>query len=532
MCSAFNRWALNHWVLNRWALALAAFLCFVAVLPMRAQTPVPVAQVEAVRDDASARFALRWPGKIATEVERQGREVVLRFSRPLGAVALDTVNDRLQGWVDGIQYGYDSVLLVLAPGILAEVSSDPSGVAVAFTHEPVPVRSKEAEVAERAAQRRLDYFKAVTMIEGGQLRQSRSLLLDVLRAEPRDAQSTALLAQAEERLGRWRESLRAYSTALKLTPNEPSLVLGKARLLREYGDRVRMDFDRQVVKGAESQHILRLTGTHDVGQSTSLVYALENRFVDADAVQRKDGSQRPFHGKRQKLELGLAKDWPELQRSTLSFHVAQRTLGVGLTHAWRGDTSETRAGVAWNEPNFAFLEGIVGAGQRDRVFLQHDERLSERWNLTLGAGYNRYGLSGAKDLARSATVEGSLRYTFNREGPLASIAYVLDAEYVSKRVEREMPQGQRFVPLPAATREVHGIQLAVADSLTDYVRYEAQVGYAYDRRGKSGPQGSFTVAWDATDSVEIGLKASHARSTARGTASAVSSVGAYMTLRV
>ncbi|MBP2229630.1 tetratricopeptide (TPR) repeat protein [Azospirillum agricola] len=535
MCSAYNR----AFPLLRWALALLALLWVAAVpslsVTMRAQTPPPAARLEAVRDEAGARFALRWPGRVATEIDRQGRDLTLRFSRPLGGVALESAGERLQGWVEGVQYGYDSVLLVLAPGVAAEAVPDGSGVAVAFTREPEALRATEAQAADRAAdqaaQRRIDYFQALAFLEGGQLRQARSLLLDRIRVEPRDAQSTALLAQAEERLGRWREALRAYDVALKLTPNEPSLVRSKARLLRENGDRMRFDVDRQKVRGGETQHILKLAGVKDIGRSTSFVYGLESRFVDAKLAQRADGDQRSFHGSRQKLDLGLVRDWPELERSTLTLSAAQRTLGVGYTHAWRDEASETRAGIAWSEPNFAFLEGIVGGGRRDRVFLQHDERLSERWSLTLGAGYNRYGLSGAADLARSATVEGALRYVLNQEGPLASVAYTLDAEYVGRRVRRETAQGQPYVPLPAATREVHGIQVAAEDWLTDYVRYGVQVGYSYDRRGKSGPQGSFSVSWEPTDTLEVGIRASHARSTARGSASAVDMVGGYVILR-
>ncbi|WP_376961095.1 hypothetical protein ABNQ39_23625 [Azospirillum sp. A26] len=157
--------------------------------------------------------------------------------------------------------------------------------------------------------------------------------------------------------------------------------------------------------------------------------------------------------------------------------------------------------------------------------------MSDRWALSLGAGYNRYGLSGEADLARSATLEGSLRYTLNTVGPLASVAYVLDAEYVAHREERQDANGQPYIPLPAATREVHALQVNVEDYLTDYVRYAAQIGYAYDRRGRSGPQGAISLGWEPADTLELGVRASHARSTARGTASAVNSAGVTLVWR-
>ncbi len=526
---------------------LALLVAATPILPGRSQTPPSMAQVEVTREGERARFVLRWPGSVATEeIERRGRELTLRFSRPLGGVALDSVPGRLQGWVDNVLYGYDSVLLVLAADVVADVAADRSGVAVTFTKEAKSLHAAGAALAERVAQRRLDFFRALTLLEGGQAREARAMLRARAQSDPRDAQTSALLAQAEERLGRWREASAAYDTALAQTPNDPSLIVGKARLLRENGDRARIDSDWQRVRGADVQRIQRLTGVVTLPGSNTISYALENRRVDVDAAIRRDGAAAPFHGARQRMEFAIAHDWPEGERSTLTLHAAQQALGVGLTHAWKDEDSETRVGLIWSEPSFATLEGIIGGGRRDRLFVQHEARLSDRWSLGIGVGYNRYGLAGASDLARSASVEAQLRYVLNREGPLTSLVYLLDAEYVGRRAQRESPSeplppdqaldtppppGRFFAPLPTATREVHVLQLSVEDWLADYVRYSAQIGYAYDRRGKSGPQGALSLAWEPLDALEIGVRASHARSTARGTASAVNAAGGYLLWR-
>lgn len=521
MCSAFPR-----------VVALAVTLAF--AVPAVAQTPS--ARIDATREAAGATLSLTWPGAVGSEVRQEGRELSLTFARPLGTPPLESVPERLQGWVDNVLYGYDSLLLVLAEGVAAEVSRERDGVRIAFSPDRRSRRTAEAEAAEQAAQRRIDYFTAVTLMESGQVRQARGLLVDLLARDPADAQSTALLAQAEERLGRWRQAVRLYDRGLDLTPDEPSLVVGKARLLHERGDRLQVDYDLFRVRDADVQRVTRISGVTDLGWSiggagSSLLYSLEDRRVDVDAVQRPGGGLEPFHGSRRRAELALLHDWPEREQSRLSLFLARSTAGAGYTHGWRGEESDTRAGIAWNEPSFAFLEGLVGGGRRDRLFFQHEERLSPRWIVTAGAGYNRYGLAGTRDLARSATVEGSLRYVLNQEGPLASVAYLLDAEYVGRRAERMNEQGAVFAPLPAATREVHGLQIAIDDQLTDYVRYGVQLGYAYDRRGKSGPQGAVSLGWEPHDSLEIGLRASHARSTARGTANAVDSAGGYVIWR-
>lgn len=514
------------------SLLLGVLLLALAPVASHAQQAPLSARVEAVREEKAASLTLSWPGIVRVEQRQTGRELVLSFNRPLGAAPLESVPERLQGWVDNVLYGYDSVLLVLAQGVAAEVAHRPDGVQVSFGSEAgAGRRSAEAEAAERAAQRRIEFFKAVTLMEAGEVREARTLLVDLLLTDPRDAQSTALLAQAEERLGRWREAVRLYDRGLDLTPNEPSLVVGKARLLRERGDRAQLDFDMFRVKRADVQRVARMTGTHNLPQALMFTYALEQRTVDVDQAQRKDGDLAPFHGSRQKLELALSHDWPELQQSRLSLFAARRTLGAAYTHGWRDADSETRAGLAWSEPTFAFLEGIVDGGRRDRVLVQHEARLSDRWIVSLGGAYNRYGLAGAADLARSVTVEGAIRYILNQEGPLTSVAYLLDAEYVGHREDRLNGQGTIYSPLPAATREVHVAQFSIEDYLADYVRYSLQLGYAYDRRGRSGAQGAFSLGWEPLDDLEIGLRASHARSTARGTANAVDSAGGYLLWR-
>lgn len=543
----------------------AALATLLVLAPFAASAqPAPLsARVEAVREEKSASLTLSWPGRVRPDQRQSGRELVLSFSRPLGAAPLEGVPERLQGWVENVLYGYDSVLLVLAPGVAATVIPRPDGVHVTFSPEAgAPRRNAEAEAAERAAQRRIDYFKAVTLMDAGEVREARAMLVDLLLADPRDAQSTALMAQAEERLGRWHEAVRLYDRGLELTPNEPSLVVGKARLLHEKGDRAQLDFDMFRVKRADVQRVTRLSGTHNLPNDLMFSYVLENRRVDVDRVQRKDGGGppvpvttdplatdtpdlvaptttppapdggvAPFHGTRQKLELAVSRDWPEMQQSRLSLFAAQRTLGVGYAHSWRDERSETRAGLAWSEPTYAFLEGVAGGGRRDRLFFQHETRPADRWVVTLGAAYNRYGLAGATDLARSVTVEGAIRYILNQDGPLASVAYLLDAEYVGHREDRLNNQGVLFNPLPAASREVHIAQFSIEDYLADYVRYSMQFGYAYDRRGQSGPQGAFSLGWEPVDDLEIGLRASHARSTTRGTASTVDSAGGYLLWR-
>lgn len=491
---------------------------------------LPAARMDASIQGDGARLSLTWDAAVSVASERDGRDLTLRFDRPLGDLPLDSVPGRLPGWVENTAFGYDSVLVVLPPGVDATVVSDGAAVRIDFVRAAVD-RPPADTTAERAAERRLDYFRAVTELEAGDLHDARSRARGLVESDPKDVSSLVLLGNAEERAGRWREALDAYDHALTLAPDEPSLLDSRRALFREHGDQIRLDVDLFQVEDADTQRIARLSGRQDLGDRRTIVAVLETRRVDTDQVVRADGRITPFHGWRTRGEVTVAQDWGEDHRTAASLFAAERTLGVGLVHTVRSAAGLTRVGLLAREPAYTFVEGIVGAGRRDRAFLQHEFRLGNGWSAMLGGGYNRYGLDDADDLARSATAEGSLRYAIDLGQPVASVAYGLDAEYVADRETRIDPLGNPYAPLPVTTREVHSISLGLDGEIGSTLRYGLQGGYAYDRRNSGGPFAAATVAYEPIANLELGVRASHARSTARGTDAGVNAVGAYIVLR-
>ncbi|HYD68410.1 tetratricopeptide repeat protein [Azospirillum sp.] len=507
---------------------LAALL--MAAQPAHAQKAPPAMAVDAVREDVAARLTLSWAQAVTVERQQQGRELTLRFSRPIGdAKGIEGIPDRLSGWVENTQYGYDSLLLVLAPDVAVNAEAQRTGVRLDFTRA-APVTRERAE-AEVNAERRLDYYRALATLEEGEVRAARERLRGLVAANPRDREMVELLAQAEERLGRWREAVRLYDRALVLSPDRVEAAEAKARLLREYGEQVRLDFDLFRVKNADVQRVTRLTGVKELGADTAFRFALENRIVDVDQVPRRDGPPQAFHGRRSRAELSVVHDWDEPQQTRASLFLAERTVGLGVGHSVTHGSGETRAALHVQEPTYTFIEGIVGAGRRDRVMVAHDERLWQGLAASLGGAVNRYGLAGDPNLARSASVEGWVRYTFNDEGPIASVAYVLDAEYVADKTERIDPRGNVQAPLPLVSREVHSLQLAVDHPVTDWFRYNLQAGWSHDRRNEGGPFAAAQVAFAPLPELEFGLRASHTISTARGTGNTVRAAGGYLLWR-
>jgi len=486
-------------------------------------------RIAAEQSASAASLTLSWPGTVKAEHTLDGRELTLRFSRPIGAARVDTIAERLAGWVDGVQYGYDSVLLVLAPDVAATVTTARDGVRVAFAPAP---RAAAPSDEDRAAERRLDYFRAVTMMEEGRAGEARVLLDTMLANDPKDREAVDLLAQVAERQGRWREAVGLYGRALELSPDSKPALDARKRLLSEHGDQARLDVDVLHVKDADVQHVARLTGNREVRWNSALRYMVERRRLDVDRARRADGRIEPFHGQRLRGELSLLHDWDAtLDQSRFSLFAAPRTAGLGIGHDLRDAGGQTRLSFAWSEPTFAFVEGIVGAGRRDRLWIAREQRLSERWVATLGGALNRYGLAEEGDLARSASLEGSLRYTVRVQRPIVSLAYVLDAEYLNRRAERRDPLGNPFFPLPVARREVHSFQIAAEDSYDSGFRWALQAGWSYDRFNKGGPFAAGAIGYELWDGFEAGLRASHTISTARGTGSAVDAAGGYLLWR-
>ncbi|HYH38322.1 MAG TPA: tetratricopeptide repeat protein [Azospirillum sp.] len=506
-----------------WVRSAVLATMLLAATPAHAQM-----RIAAERQEAAASLVLSWPGAVKAEHAQDGRELTLRFSKPIGDARVDTIAERLSGWVDGVQYGYDSLLLVLAPDVAARVGTGRDGIRVAFAPAP---RAAAPSDEDQTAERRLDYFRAVTMMEDGRVGAARTLLGTMLERDPADREAVDLLAQVAERQGRWREAVALYGRALDLSPDNKPALDARKRLLREYGDQTRLDFDLFQVKDADVQRITRMTNNREVGGNSTLRTTVEHRTLDVGQARRADGRVEPFHGQRVRGELSLLRDWDSLDQSRISLFAAPRTLGAGLGHDLRDATGQTRFSIGLSEPTYAFVEGIVSAGRRDRLSVLREQRISERWGATLGGALNRYGLSGRADLARSASVEGSLRHTFWVERPIASLVYVLDAEYLNRRAERFDPSGNRYVPLPVARREVHSLQVAVEDSYDSGFRYALQAGWSYDRFNKGGPFAAGTVGYEVLDGLETGLRASHTISTSRGTGSTVDAVGGYLLWR-
>jgi hypothetical protein len=101
-------------------------------------TPVPAAadaRLEATKTGRGGVIALEWPVpvKVETEQDVKTRELLLRFDQPLGTVTFSRIQEVLGGMVETVEYGYDTVLIRVAPDVRITPTSRASGVQIALS---------------------------------------------------------------------------------------------------------------------------------------------------------------------------------------------------------------------------------------------------------------------------------------------------------------------------------------------------------------------------------------------------------------
>src|SRR3954470_22407981 len=101
-------------------------------------TPVPAAadaRLEATKTGRGGVIALEWPVpvKVETEQDVKTRELLLRFDQPLGTVTFSRIQEVLGGMVETVEYGYDTVLIRVAPDVRVTPTNLASGVQIALS---------------------------------------------------------------------------------------------------------------------------------------------------------------------------------------------------------------------------------------------------------------------------------------------------------------------------------------------------------------------------------------------------------------
>jgi hypothetical protein len=495
--------------------------------------PAPAGETPAISAHAETR-ALRLvipiPRRGDVAIDLEGRGVVVRFPASFDASALAGLGERHPGWIQDLRYGFDSLYLEPVRDARVELKAGPG------VHEIWLVRSAAAVAAPAAVDDgsalRLDRLEALTRGRGGDRTGARARLRDLMERHPDDVQTLLDLVEQERELGRWRDAIALYNRALALDADAPFMIEGKAALLYEHGPMVRASFDLSDVEDEDEQLIWVLESRAFAGADTVAALRFEYRDVDDPQVQNPAGFVESFSGRREFASLSLERPAPGGGDGRLELHAGAGRPGLtlGWRRGWNPGTTRFHFD-AWR-PYWDFVEGIAHGGYRHRAELGHRWRTREPWTLEAALNGSRYGLDGDAALADAWGLQLASTYTVWRAEPRISLEYYFDTERFGNVRERVDAAGNRYAPVGFNDREVHQVQLAWDEQLTDYVRVGARGGYTVDRYNGRGHHFGVDLAWQPLPGLEIGARFNQSITSARGVANALNSFGGFLMIRL
>jgi len=374
------------------------------------------------------------------------------------------------------------------------------------------------------------------MMGTGDTQAAATLAAQLVAQSPRDVETLRLAGEAEERAGRPIAAMGYYRRALDEAPNDEGLKRAHARLRLDTADFTRFEVETRFASLSDTQIIGRLTGSVALAPATRLLYNNETRHMSIASLKRpSSGNQRRFEGTRTKSDLSIAHDWTSAVGTTFTLHASPRNTGMTIGGTVRDEGRDTSASLSFAEPWFDATQALAFGGRRDRLRLVHVERPIDGVTLSLGGGFNRYGIGAQSGVATSQSLEASARWTAwngTPNGvPSVTLAYTLDAEYVAHIKRKLDVDGEEYKPLPLASREVHALGIETSGEFLDDFRYEAAGGYAFDRINQGGAFISGALSYQPSALFEIGLRASRSLARSDGTSTAVDSGAGYLTLR-
>ncbi len=487
--------------------------------------PVPPIVLPAARP---TRIDIPLPQAPALIGQRDGdpRTVVLNFADPIDPADF---GDVAGAEIDGITLGYDSALLQFDRPVTASLDGARTLVVADLPAPPVSLTADRGQL-------RLDILRAELEARLGDPVEARATLQRLDRQTQGDPEVLTALASVEQQLGGWNRAISAYDRVLQSRAGDEGVIGERRRLERSYGPQVRTDLDWQTVKDQDRQWISRTTARVPVDQNTTVDGAIEVRRVIAPNVVQPNGVQTNVATNKARGEIAIAHDWSNGQETRVAVYGQEGSAGLGASHRFRNGETETKITGYYHKPYWDLVNGITDRGTVDGVELRHERPLWPRWSAAAGVTLARYGVDGDDDVGRSLGVTAGLRYALIQEGPFVSVGYGFDGLFTTGVKSQTNAQGVRYQPLPLSKRQAHSIDVYVADKLpaiSDKLRYEAFLGYSVDPYNVNGVFGGLSLAYEATDKLEAGLRASYSANsgTGTGTIAPVARVGGYVLWR-
>jgi len=463
----------------------------------------------------------------------QGQNLVLRFSQPIEIPNIEGLVEAIPDWIKKIKTGYDSLLLQATNESAFRIFEVGNKVVI-----QVSLVSLMKFTTADSEDRELLHLESSLLLQTHKF-EAQSRLQELLNAHPQDPKIMADLAEAEGRLGRWREAIKHYDCALPLEPDSIDLVKSKSYLRGQYGPQVRADQYYRDTSNEETQWVSRLMARESFCSDLAVGVFFENRVVNDNQIRpRNNGSLDVFEGNRQRWNtyVEMAQGF---STSRLAVVGQETEPGVSLEHQRHLPVGELYLQGVYHEPYWEFVEGLIGEGTADRLRIKwiyegHSPFIGKYRGKNYlsglaGISANRYGVEDDNDVAESIQLEAELRYHIDELLSGLSIGYQFNGEYVDLTDSRIDTDGNNFSPLPIQNLQTQAWDISLSEYITSHLRFDLAAGFKYDNRVDSkGPFVFFDLIYDSFSNIDVGMNVEFNQESARGTDNTFTQIGAFI----
>lgn len=458
------------------------------------------------------------------QLSPDNRELVLNLTAPSEKLAaIKPLAKKKHKAIGYTTIGFDTVVMASSQNYALEVENQAESTNIYASRVGrfmQPEMRKQAEL-------RLELLSARIDLETGHQARAVENLAKLQEKYPEDPQLLGFSANANYFAGNWRRALEMTRKAQSQMPeNEDIAVLQRdiSNANRGYV-KAAADWKHQ---GKNNEYIVGLSGFNYIQPFTRIGGSFENDYADASNIRRADGRTGDFSKNKQRLEAYVRHDTESGIMLQGSLYANNDTPGAGVKVGMSNPLGETQLFGELRRPYWEFIEGVLDDATRDRVGFDHLIKIRPDFYATIGAAYNNYNVRDYSNVARTVSVNGSLRKEVYKDRNLTtSLGYNFDAEYRRSHKTAVDSNGITFSRFPMRTREVHMVDVSLSYDLSNFTNLSGFLGYAYDRFGGHGPVVGADLTHQFAENLEGNLHASHGLSLGDSEES-VSKVGGYM----
>jgi len=470
-----------------------------------------------------------WQEPILVEDNIKASQLFLLFNKPLGKVNIQNIAKQLPNLIRNINYGYDSVLMVLKYDVISVVHVQEHRVTVKLLapQKKSHIFANNKSDLKKSEERRKDYLQALVLIKFGKYQQANKYLTTLVKEDPQNPDYQQVLAELELRLGKWQNSLIRYNEILKNYPEKLDVLSQKQQVMREYGNRISISSNMQNISGSGKTQYSEINSTLNYKKNWKFTLALENRRLDLKQVQHSNGLLIDFRGNKNYAQLGLENYYPD-SGYQYGAYFSEENIGARFHYYGGPPYSRIKLGIGYHEYYLDYAEAVINKATQDflevNYFKQYLAKLDTQYHLA----YKRYNIDINKSVTRSLFLQGRLRYHMKPQGYHVFIGYQFEAEYAEDAKGWIGPLGKPFFPLVIASREMHTLEVLVQGKIRKSFHYHTNVGYLYDRLNAHAPFFGISLLYLPKSNLSFGVKLYNSLAFQRGSNRRVNEVGLFL----